>query len=67
MGKADYNGPQQLVDNFLRFNFDKDCKILDVLGGTGVLAKMVSSFLNFNLDERIGNEKSEELLSNLAF
>ena len=40
---SNYNGPKHVVEAFLDLNLDKNTRILDVLAGSGLVAKLVST------------------------
>lgn len=41
MVTSDYNGPKHVVEAFIDLKLDKDTRILDVLAGSGLVAKLV--------------------------
>jgi len=41
MVTSNYNGPKHVVEAFVDLNLDKDTRILDILAGSGLVAKLV--------------------------
>merc|ERR1712071_29428 len=57
---SNYNGPKHVVEAFLDLNLDKNTRILDVLAGSGLVAKLLSPHGYTNIDAIDG---SEDMLS----
>ncbi|CAG0890639.1 unnamed protein product, partial [Cyprideis torosa] len=59
MQKHEYNGPKKVVEKFLELDLDKDTRILDLLGGTGLVAELLKEQGYNNID---GLDGSQDML-----
>ncbi|CAG0888329.1 unnamed protein product [Cyprideis torosa] len=59
MQKHEYNGPRKVVEKFLELDLDKDTRILDLLGGTGLVAELLKEQGYNNID---GLDGSQDML-----
>jgi len=60
MVTSNYNGPKHVVEAFVDLNLDKDTRILDILAGSGLVAKLLFPHGYTNIDAIDG---SEDMLS----
>ena len=44
METSNYNGPRHVVEAFVDLKLEKNTRILDILAGSGLVAKLVTSY-----------------------